>query len=389
MRIALTHNLRLTDNVEEAEFDNPETIDAIVSALKADGHDVDRLDVTGPASRLVARLEAFSPDLIFNTAEGKRGRVRRAFYPLLFEELGFPFTGSDAYALAVTLDKNLTKKLLLAHGVPTPLGRLMTLKSLDAGALDDLVYPVICKPNYEGSSKGIGPNAVAEDPVQLAKLVEELAPIYDDLLVERYVPGIDVVVGFLEGAPDGGILEPGEQVIDAAYPRRYDVFDFELKQHHPELVSTRFPASLPSGHLERVKHLAARVVSALDLRDAATLDFRVARDGEIFFLSATALPTLQPDGNLACAAAHAGISYELLIQRLVRNAAVRAGLDTSKAKSASRRRPGLRVGLAFNLKRTDTELDDTEAEYGEQIDVRLTGEGGDRKGHDHKEQAGH
>src|SRR5947208_1382772 len=111
MRIALTHNLRLSDSVDDAEFDTPETIDGIARALAREGHEVDRVDVTGPASRVVARLEAFSPDLVFNTAEGRRGRARRAFYPLLFEELGLPATGSDGYALTLTLDKALTKKV--------------------------------------------------------------------------------------------------------------------------------------------------------------------------------------------------------------------------------------------------------------------------------------
>ena len=83
---------------------------------------MERIDVTGPASRLVARLEAFAPDIIFNTAEGRRGRMRRGFYSALFEELGMPATGSDAYALCVTLDKALTKKLLAGYGIPSPEG---------------------------------------------------------------------------------------------------------------------------------------------------------------------------------------------------------------------------------------------------------------------------
>ena len=99
MRIAFTHNLRLTDSEDEAEFDSAETVDAIAAALRAGGHEVEKIEVTGPASRLAERLEAFDPDLIFNTAEGRRGRVREAFYPALFEELGFPYTGSDAYVL--------------------------------------------------------------------------------------------------------------------------------------------------------------------------------------------------------------------------------------------------------------------------------------------------
>ena len=66
--------------------------------------------MSGPASRVIARLEALGPDLIFNTAEGHKGKTREAFYPALFEELGVPYTGSDAYTLCVTLDKQLTKR---------------------------------------------------------------------------------------------------------------------------------------------------------------------------------------------------------------------------------------------------------------------------------------
>jgi D-alanine-D-alanine ligase len=294
--------------------------------------------------------------------------VRRAFYPLLFEELGFPCTGADAYALALTLDKALTKKVLFAHGVPSPMGRTLKLASLDAGGLDDLVYPVIAKPNYEGSSKGIDASSVADDPVQLAKLVEDLAPQYDDVLVERFVPGIDVVVPWVEGLP-GGILEPVALSIDASWPRRYDVLDFELRHHASNMVHARVPSELAPSTLRRVRELAARVVKALDLRDAATLDFRVARDGDVQFLSATALPSLDPEATLTLAAVHAGIGYDALVQTILRTAAQRSGLgalldSAAKNKPSTKKRTSLRVGLAFNLKRIDSHSEsDAEAEY--------------------------
>src|SRR6185369_5734293 len=157
MRIAFTHNLRLTDSEEEAEFDTAETVDAIAEGLRAGGHEVEKIEVTGPASRLAARIEAFAPDLIFNTAEGRRGRAREGFYPALFEELGFPYTGSDAYVLTVTLDKWLTKLHLASYGIDSPRGRLVTPRDLSAlGDSAGVAFPVIVKPNYEGSSKGIG-----------------------------------------------------------------------------------------------------------------------------------------------------------------------------------------------------------------------------------------
>ena len=160
MRIALTHNLRLSDSEEEAEFDTQETVNALAGAVERLGHRVERFEVSGPASRTVARLEAYSPDLIFNTAEGRRGRFREAFYPALFDELGFPYTGSDAYALAVTLDKQLTKLILKEHGIRTP--EWQYVENLTELRPQELRFPVIVKPNFEGSSKGITQDSIAE-----------------------------------------------------------------------------------------------------------------------------------------------------------------------------------------------------------------------------------
>ena len=198
----------ITDAIEEASS-TPRAIAAVMRVLEKAGHQVDRIDVTGPASRLVARLEAFAPDLIFNVAEGHRGRMRRGFYPALFEELGMPATGSDAYALCVTLDKALTKKLLAGFGIPSPRGRLLTRESLRAGGLDELPYPVIAKPNFEGSSKGITQQSVADDAVELGRLLDELLSAYPEgVLVERYIPGVDIRVCHIDGLPRLPAIEP-------------------------------------------------------------------------------------------------------------------------------------------------------------------------------------
>src|SRR5436305_10052237 len=160
MKIAFTYNLRLTDVREtekEAEYDSAETVSAIASALEAAGHEVEKIEVSGPATSLLERLEAIDPDIIFNTAEGDRGRMREAFYPALFEELGIPFTGSDAYTNAITLDKWLTKLLVQRAGIDTARGVLVTVRNFDS-VLErgsGLAFPVIVKPNHEGSSKGI------------------------------------------------------------------------------------------------------------------------------------------------------------------------------------------------------------------------------------------
>lgn len=365
MRIALTHNLRVTDSEEEAEFDSPEAIQGIARALSKAGHHVEHIDVTGPASRLVTRLEVFAPDIIFNTAEGRRGRTRRGFYPALFEELGIPATGSDAYTLCITLDKALTKKLLAGYGVPSLRSRFVTRESLRGGGLDELPFPVIVKPNFEGSSKGITQESVAEDPIELGRIVDALLAKYPEgVLVERYVPGTDVRVCRVDGLRE---LPPVELIVDPAYSRRFDIFDFNLAHRDARFVSRRAPAQLQPAVLERLRHLADRTFDAVGMRDAAALNFRIGHDGEIYFISTTPLPSFEPDSALLVAANAAGYDYDTTLNAVLRAAAARAGLtpvlDATKPRAKAKRNT-LRVGLAFNMKRIDShEGDDREAEY--------------------------
>ncbi|HKQ70936.1 MAG TPA: ATP-grasp domain-containing protein [Polyangiaceae bacterium] len=369
MRIALTHNLRLHDSVDEAEFDSPETIDALAQSLASAGHDVERIEVSGPASRLVARLEAYAPDLIFNSAEGRRGKMRRGFYPALFEQLGMPSTGSDSYSLCVTLDKALTKKIVAGFGVPTPRGRFITRETLRAGGLDDLIFPVIVKPNYEGSSKGITQSSVVDEPVELARAIEEMLPIYPEgLLIEQYIAGTDVAACFLEGLPPlERVMTPVECVVGAGYPRVHAIYDYDLKHGAREHVTRRAPPQLPDAVIEKIRGMSERIALALGLRDAAKIDLRVAPNGQVWFLSSTALPTFDPGGALFAASARHGLSYTATVLTTLKSAAVRAGLgallEAGRPRAGRSRRACLKIGLAFNMKRIDTTADDTEAEY--------------------------
>ena len=370
MKIAFTHNLRLTDSEEEAEFDSAETVAAIAAALAAAGHEVEKIEVSGPASHLVSRLEASDPDLIFNTAEGRRGKAREAFYPALFEELGFPYTGSDAYALTLTLDKWLTKLVLSTHGVDSPRGRLVTPG--DVARINDsgvgLSFPVIVKPNYEGSSKGIGDEAVARDPRALMTLLRSALGAYPaGVMVEEFIAGDDVTVGFLWGVGDDGILAPVEYAVDPAAKNKYNIYDYRLKNVNPSYVQVRCPADVPRDVAARLRVISRTVHRALSLRDVGRIDFRLGDDGRIYLLEVNALPSLERGAGLFAAAAHAGLSYDVAIAAIVKSAALRWKLATPEelgAPAARKRTQPVRVGFTYNMKRVDSKGgDDAEAEY--------------------------
>ncbi len=371
MRIALTYNLRLSDSEEEAEFDTQETVNTLAAAIERLGHRLERFEVSGPASRTVARLEAYSPDLIFNTAEGRRGRFREAFYPALFDELGFPYTASDAYALAVTLDKQLTKLILAKHGIRTP--GWQYVEKLNELTAENLRFPVIVKPNFEGSSKGITQDSIAEtlDEVR-AKVAQALAKYPAGVLVEEYISGRDLTVPFLAAVDNDfdGVLCPVEYVIDKAATegRKYSIYDYELKVKNDGAVTVRAPANIPAKTAEDVRKMAQTIFRVLDCRDLGRIDFRLSDAGVPYFLEINALPSLEPGAGIYASAALEGLHLDGVISSIIQSAAKRYKIkDSSRRQGKPARKSGpLRVGFTYNVKRVKPTVDaseDREAEY--------------------------
>ena len=372
MKIAFTHNLRLTDVREtekEAEYDSAETVNAIASALEACGHEVEKVEVSGPASNLLERLEAIDPDIIFNTAEGDRGRMREAFYPALFEELGIPFTGSDAYTNAITLDKWLTKLLIQRAGIDTARGMLVTVRNfetiIERGA--GLAFPVIVKPNHEGSSKGIYNNSfsssVIKEPRELpAALKSALRAYPDGVLVEEYIDGSDVAVGFIEGVGhDDGLLTPVEMIYETS-TERPNIYDYRLKNVEPGKVQYRCPANLPRDVAARLRQVAHEAIRTIGLRDLARLDFRVTPEGRIYLLEVNALPALATSSSLFAATAQVGLTYQATIGAILNASALRSGLATASQLGVTRQRKvqPIRVGFTYNVKRSADGDDEAE-----------------------------
>ncbi len=300
MRIALTYNLKRSAAEAHAEFDDPATIAALAAALD---HEVTPIDVTGSIPALIARLRRCAPELVLNLAEGERGAFREAFYPALFEQLALPHTGSSASTLALCLDKALAKRVVAAAGVRVP----------------GEAPPWIVKPNLEGSSKGITQASVVADRAALDAVI---AASRYPVIVEQYVEGIDVAVGWIEGI---GLLAP----IAYAYEPTgaHAIYDRELKQH-PERVTIHVidaPAATAA---------AVRAFAALGVQGYGRADFRVTPDGEAYFLEMNPLPTLADD-DLYLAS---GLSRRELLAAII--AAARPPGRTGPARSQARRTAG-------------------------------------------------
>ena len=120
LKVGFAFNMKRIDtdaDDTEAEYDSPRTIEAITKAIESYGHQVVPLEATGDFPRA---LMTSGVDMVFNIAEGIRGRNREAQVPSLCELLGIPYTGSDPATLSLCLDKGLGKRVLREQGIDTP-----------------------------------------------------------------------------------------------------------------------------------------------------------------------------------------------------------------------------------------------------------------------------
>ena len=105
---------------------------------------------------------------------------------------------------------------------------------------------MIVKPNYEGSSKGIGDDAIARDGRALAEMLPKALRRYPTgVIVEEFIAGNDVTVPFIEGLGDEGVLLPVDYVIDPGARSRFNIYDYRLKSTESNRVSVRCPPDLP------------------------------------------------------------------------------------------------------------------------------------------------
>lgn len=341
MRIALTYNLMQSDDQEQAEFDRPETIAAIRAALQGLGHDVVDCEVTRPVHEVAADLARLAPDLILNTSEGRRGRAREAVIPLLAEELGIACTGSDAHACVVTLDKWLTKLCVASRQVPVVWGvAVRTLRDVDGLAVPE--WPVFVKPQFEGSSKGIGQDSLARDQDELRRIVDRLLRAYPEgVLLEAFIDGKDVAVAYLQGAspPTDDVLEPCAYAFDDAAAMQHVIYDFAHKADG-DTVQVVCPAPLAPEVRAQILRDSRKVVDVLGIRHLARMDWRVDQQGRAWFLEINALPSLEPGAAIFLAAERAGLpDYAAFFGHLVAQCARGTQAGSNHTGSSESGRP--------------------------------------------------
>lgn len=297
---------------EVMEFDDEETIIGLEDALFQLGHKVERI---GNGRELALRLAKGDHwDLIFNVAEGLKGRSREAQVPAVCELFAQPYTFSDPLTCALTLDKALAKRVVRDRGLPT--APFEVVSTPEEAAAVSLPVPLFLKPMAEGSSKGVTSCSLVQEREELVAVCQELLEqFHQPVLVETFLPGREVTVGIVGNASTARVVGVMEVVFtDKAETAAYTALN---KEEYLERVSYRLVTD-EEPIAAQAQWLALDIYHALNCRDVARVDLRCDASGVLQFLEVNPLPGLSyVYSDVPIMAELAGLSYVKLIDEIV------------------------------------------------------------------------
>ncbi|MFH0936013.1 MAG: ATP-grasp domain-containing protein [Candidatus Omnitrophota bacterium] len=327
-KVGLTYDLKTDYQFKQgdpqdanAEFDHPTTIDVIAKAVEAQGVEVVRI---GNAASLLEKLDDLDVDIVFNLSEGLYGRNRESQVPVLLEMKGIPFVGADALTLGMTLDKIMAKKVFMADGIPTP--KFFEIRSeAELITTDHCRFPMIVKPRFEGSSKGLSEDSRVKNKEELKKQVAQVLDTYKQpALVEEFIVGKEFTVAVVGNDPPE-VLPIVQIKIDGELQLNEKFYTFaRIASDKLEYVC---PAPIDKNLSSKICELALKTYQAVDCRDFGRVDFRVDNKGNPYVLEINPLPSLSTEDVFMFIAKTMGITYEEMIGRILKSAFKRHNLN--------------------------------------------------------------
>lgn len=243
------------------------------------------------------------------------------------ETAGVPYVGAGVLGSALCMDKDMTKRLLTAAGIPV--ARSLTFAHGETLPFETVAArlgkPVFVKPARQGSSFGVGK---AADPESFQAAIAEAFRHDDKLLVEEFVAGREIECAVLE-RPDGALLvsDPGEIITSATHA----FYTYQAKYFDAAGAIVKTPAEVSAHVAFESRRLAEKAFRTLDCAGMARVDFFLRPDSSLLLNEVNTLPGFTNSSMYAKALAAGGMPYERTVDTLI---------ETALARHASRSRSG-------------------------------------------------
>ncbi len=278
---------------------------AMATALERCGYAVTRIDINSTMVEQLLRAQIDVAVIALHGAYGEDGSLQG-----VLECLRIPYTSAGVVGSSVAMDKVLCKHIARNIGIPVPFHQVFyvttdTIEKLNANGVD---FPVVVKPVREGSTIGV---SIVRTAAELPQAIQMAAGSDTKLVIEEFVAGAEVTVGWVCGQA----LTPLEIVPKSGF---YDYHSKYTKGATEYIV----PARIPSATTTLLKEWTDRLCRELECRGMARADFMVRADGSAAFIELNTVPGMTETSLVPKAAAHDGITFDALCERVLEDANV-------------------------------------------------------------------
>lgn len=316
MKIGLTYDLReeyLAQGFsmeETAEFDKPETVEALESCLQNLGYETEKIGNIFNLTKALAEGKRW--DLVFNICEGMYGFAREAQVPAILEAYKIPCTFSDPMVLSLSLHKGMTKHVVRSCGVSTPdFAMVEEISDVDRISLP---FPLFAKPAAEGTSKGVTPISRINSQSELRSTCRVLLKKYrQPVIVETFLPGREFTVGIIGTGKKASVIGAMEVVLTSK--AEAGIYSYHNKENYQGLVEY-YPCS--DEQAKAAMDVALKSWQAIGGRDVGRVDIRCDAAGMPNFIEVNPLPGMNPVvSDLPILARLHGMDYQTLVGKIM------------------------------------------------------------------------
>jgi len=326
------------ETFNETDFDDPATIESIVTHLTNIGFDVLAIESdTHAEEKLIAEKDSIG--FVLNYSEEVFGSNPKIYMAEVLEKIGLPFSGCSNEVQNIVINKGKMKEVLLSKNVPTL--RFQVMKSEGERLDPELRFPVIVKPIARGSSAGITNKSVVHRDKELHEQVKFILDTFKEpALIEPFIEGREFSVGMLGNPPEVfPIIEPKHESLPKDY---YHIDSLEVKWLLEEELGENYfncPAKVEPKLKDRIEKVCLSAWEALDITDFCRIDLRADSVGDIYVLDINTPPGLIPPeismtSYFPMAARVMGDDYETLLRKIISEGLKRYKLEDSISPGA-------------------------------------------------------
>lgn len=310
------------DFSQDLKTEEWKTESGVIRALKRKGHEVRALGVYDDPGLILNEIKIHPPDVVFNLTEefNKRSAYERNVAGLL-EMLDIRHTGAGPTGLTLCKNKGMAKEILAYHRIEFPDFAVFPVGTIIRRP-KRLDFPLFIKPLQEEASYGISQDSFVETDQAFEERVRFIHErMNQEALAEEYIEGRELYVSVI-GNQRLQVL-PIREVIFSKMPEdrpRFSTFKAKWDEAYRERwgIQNTFAQDLPDGVVDRIARVCKKIYRVLRIRGYARIDLRLTPDGRVIVLEANPNPNLSSDDEFALSAQKAGLSYEKLINRILR-----------------------------------------------------------------------